>query len=228
MELIAKIPLLLLNIVACQICCSSPNPPPKEDEVHHFTKQKNAGEGAWFMRSAAMRTGLIKLIDLCEALIIASMSYPTLSIVHQPHLRLTPLFVAGSLLMYVATALRVVCYSTMGKHFTFHLAILKDHSLVTTGPYSLVRHPAYTGITMYFVGLFVSQLSRGSLLREVLMSSRPVGFALGASYGVMIVMMAIVLLKRIPLEDGALKKHFGTQWEDWARKTPYSLIPFVY
>jgi len=35
------------------------------------------------------------------------------------------------------------------------------------------------------------------------------------------------LLLRMPKEDDALKKTFGAQWDEWARRVPYKLIPGI-
>lgn len=36
------------------------------------------------------------------------------------------------------------------------------------------------------------------------------------------------LCSRVESEDAMLKKQFGEEWEEWAEKTRYKLIPFVY
>ena len=36
------------------------------------------------------------------------------------------------------------------------------------------------------------------------------------------------LLMRIGHEDSLLRKEFGARWDEWAKRTPYRLIPFVY
>jgi protein-S-isoprenylcysteine O-methyltransferase Ste14 len=36
------------------------------------------------------------------------------------------------------------------------------------------------------------------------------------------------LLARMSKEDDALRKTFGKQWEEWAKRVPYKLIPWVY
>ena len=40
----------------------------------------------------------------------------------------------------------------MGSHFTFELTLQKDHKLVTSGPYRIVRHPSYIGIYAFYLG----------------------------------------------------------------------------
>ena len=62
-------------------------------------------------------------------------------------------FVVGSMLTAAGGLLRLWCYQTLGRFFTWDLAVRKDHKLVTIGPYSIVRHPSYLGGTMMGVGL---------------------------------------------------------------------------
>lgn len=40
--------------------------------------------------------------------------------------------------------------------------------------------------------------------------------------------MVAIPLARIPMEDAMLRKQFGQEWEEWARRVPYALIPGVY
>ncbi|KAF9022890.1 hypothetical protein BDZ89DRAFT_187014 [Hymenopellis radicata] len=62
--------------------------------------------------------------------------------------------------------LRLLCYREMGKMFTFELAQRQDHKLITTGPYSIVRHPSYTGSVLAFAGSAVCLLGRNSWMWE--------------------------------------------------------------
>ncbi|KAJ7923243.1 hypothetical protein B0H13DRAFT_1477462, partial [Mycena leptocephala] len=57
----------------------------------------------------------------------------------------SPLVAIGTALIANGAILRLFCYRALGQYFTFKTAIARNHKLVTTGPYSIVRHPAYTG-----------------------------------------------------------------------------------
>ena len=39
---------------------------------------------------------------------------------------------------------------------------------------------------------------------------------------------AYLLLERMSKEDAALRNQFGTKWDDWAKRVPYSILPGIY
>jgi len=52
---------------------------------------------------------------------------------------LNPSFFIGTGLTIVGGAIRWNCYRVMGQMFTYEVTVLKEHKLVTTGPYSYTR-----------------------------------------------------------------------------------------
>lgn len=40
--------------------------------------------------------------------------------------------------------------------------------------------------------------------------------------------IAGMLVMRVPKEDEVLREKFGAEWEVYARRTPYRLIPYIY
>ncbi|KAF8837034.1 hypothetical protein BDN67DRAFT_909969, partial [Paxillus ammoniavirescens] len=44
------------------------------------------------------------------------------------------------------------CYRVMGRWFTFNLALLPEHKLITSGPYTIVQYLSYTGRYLTFSG----------------------------------------------------------------------------
>ena len=58
--------------------------------------------------------------------------------------------------------IRLMTYRQLGRFFVFEASIQKDHELIVSGPYSVVRHPSYTGFFMVAGGWFLWNLSKGS------------------------------------------------------------------
>ncbi|OBZ78101.1 hypothetical protein A0H81_01733 [Grifola frondosa] len=81
-------------------------------------------------------------------------------------LRLHPILLCGSLSTLFGAILRRSCFRTLGSLFTFELTIVPSHTLITSGPYSYVRHPSYTGIYMTLLGASAVALAPGAWLRE--------------------------------------------------------------
>ena len=71
----------------------------------------------------------------------------------------TNTFFFGSVVLIFGAFVRISCYYYLGKHFTFELSVHDDHKLVTSGPYSVVRHPSYSGNTLIVIGLLVPVLA---------------------------------------------------------------------
>ena len=57
-------------------------------------------------------------------------------------------------------------YRYLGQFFLFEPNIQRGHELIISGPYSVVRHPSYTGLILIFGGLFPWYLSKGSWIIE--------------------------------------------------------------
>ncbi|KAF7341971.1 hypothetical protein MVEN_01783900 [Mycena venus] len=112
-------------------------------------------------------------------------------------------------------------------HFTFETGIFHNHKLITTGPYSIVRHPSYSGAWIAYVGLMLYYGSSGSWVLECLIKGSLGGRLAGVLYALIMFLVVTGLTGRIPKEDEALRNEFGKEWEDWASGT-YALFPFVY
>jgi protein-S-isoprenylcysteine O-methyltransferase Ste14 len=97
--------------------------------------------------------------------------------------------------------------ATLKKNFSTRLRIREGHTLVKNGIYHWIRHPAYLGIIIAYLGVPV-------LLSSVL------GF---------LVMLLIVplLLQRIKLEERMLIERFGAEYEEYMRQSK-KLVPFLY
>jgi protein-S-isoprenylcysteine O-methyltransferase Ste14 len=117
----------------------------------------------------------------------------------------------------------------MGRMFTFELTIRKEHKLITSGPYSIVRHPGYTALFMIMCGYSICLMGDGSWLRECsgLALDGTVTRVLISLWALNLAFVIAALISRTKVEDEMLKKEFR-EWDEWARQVPYRLLPFVY
>jgi protein-S-isoprenylcysteine O-methyltransferase Ste14 len=144
-------------------------------------------------------------------------------------IRITPLFLTGWLLIVTGGLIRFLCYRALGSLFTFELSIRKDHKLITSGPYSIVRHPSYSGSIMIVLGYTICYLSSGSWLTECsgLSLDGTVGRLLVSGWVTSVVCGISSFFPRMKKEDDMLRVKFR-DWNEWAKKVPYKLIPLVY
>ena len=94
----------------------------------------------------------------------------------------------------------------LGQNWSQAVSIKKDHELITGGPYSLVRHPIYTGMLMGLLGCAI---------------------ALGKWRGLLAVALVfVVLFRKLRLEEHWMRSQFGETYESYARRTR-ALVPFI-
>ena len=61
--------------------------------------------------------------------------------------------VAGVAVLAAGFALRVWSVRTLGRFFKYRVVVQEGHEVIESGPYSRLRHPAYTGMVMCSAGL---------------------------------------------------------------------------
>lgn len=64
-----------------------------------------------------------------------------------------PLFFVGLVLMVAGLVIRWWAIIALGRFFTPDVRVQSGQTVVGTGPYRWVRHPAYSGLVVFFVGL---------------------------------------------------------------------------
>lgn len=114
----------------------------------------------------------------------------------------------GAALFVFGLTLRWVAIISLKRAFTVKVTILKNHQLKSDGVYRWVRHPSYTGMYIYALGL---------------------GFALHNILSVFILLWGVwyTTHKRIPIEESVLEEHFGDSYRNYKAKT-WKLFPLIY
>ncbi len=118
------------------------------------------------------------------------------------------LWIIGTILIFIGGSFMCAGRYFLGKGGVLIITIEEDHKLVTNGPYSLVRHPIYSGIIFLFLGY---TLSFCSIIGTVIITS----------------FFIFWFRKRIELEERMLIQKYGYEYLSYMNKTS-RLIPFIY
>lgn len=101
---------------------------------------------------------------------------------------------------------RAILY--LGKYFTVDVSVAPRQPVIDTGPYRFIRHPAYLGSLLMFIGT---------------------GFTFAHPVAVlfMIVPPTVVFLYRIAIEERLLLERLGAPYRAYVARTK-RLVPFLY
>ena len=112
----------------------------------------------------------------------------------------------GAAVFLAGLALAIWARRHLGRNWGHPMSLREGHELVTSGPYALVRHPIYAGITVALFGTALAEDSAGLLALAV---------GLGAYF-----------LFSAAREDKLLRGRFPNDYPAYRRRTKL-LIPFV-
>jgi len=114
----------------------------------------------------------------------------------------------GLALILFGLLIRWSAILTLRRYFTVDVAIAKDHKIVDRGLYKYIRHPAYSGALMSFLGLGLT-------------------FSNWLSFLIITIPVTGAFLYRIRVEENALHLTFGDEYAAYCRRTK-RLIPGIY
>ena len=115
--------------------------------------------------------------------------------------------VAGIILAFVSIALFWNAVASLGRQWRVDAGLNKDHELVQTGAYAIVRHPIYASM---FGMLLVDALLVGTL----------------PGWPIAVVLFVAGTEIRVRVEDALLRERFGERFVAWQRsKAAY--VPFL-
>ncbi|KAH9895822.1 ICMT-domain-containing protein [Cubamyces lactineus] len=234
-----KAALLIVLAVCTWYSATPPRPPPPIEEQNRFPNRDSLSKTMPMqIRVATAIKWILCGVPLAESIVIIAQHLPKSAatgwvlylLLPTPgtSFRLTPLSAAACVLGIVGGSLRIWCYHTLGRFFTWELSVQREHKLITSGPYALVRHPSYTGTIMRSIGTLLMVLSDGSYVMEAGWLHSVWGKAAVCGVVGYMTFISCSLVRRIPREDAMLEKEFGPQWREWRQRTQYRLVPFVY
>ena len=140
---------------------------------------------------------LATLPCVLAALVLYAVNPPWLSAFAIPF----PMWVRwiGVGLTVLSILLLVWVHHTLGTHWSTSLQLQEKHTLVTSGPYRWVRHPMYTVLFGFFVGvLLISAFWPVALL---------------------VVVSILMLYARIGKEEAMMIEQFGDAYRAYMRRT---------
>ncbi len=126
---------------------------------------------------------------------------------HTPYVMPVFLFWAGIVFTLAGIIVRVYSVWTLRRFFTFSVRVRSGQKIIQSGPYRLIRHPAYSGSILSLTG--------------IAMCFRSVLGLMGT-----LVVIAIVYGYRISVEEKALERNFKTDYTEYKKRTR-KIIPFL-
>lgn len=95
--------------------------------------------------------------------------------------------------------------AALGRHYDLTLEVHREHELVRTGPYRVVRHPVYTGLAVHSLG---ACFATGNVL-----------FIVGT-----LAVTFPIFVARARIEERLMRETFGSEYDRYAREVPM-LVP---
>jgi protein-S-isoprenylcysteine O-methyltransferase Ste14 len=115
---------------------------------------------------------------------------------------------AALVILILGLGIRAVAVVTLGRAFSANVATRSEQKLQRGGLYGLVRHPSYLGLELIFLAFALHTRT-------------------WACFAVVLVPPTLAVLYRIHVEEAALRRFFGADYEDYSRGTK-RLIPGFY
>ncbi len=115
-----------------------------------------------------------------------------------------PLNYLGAIPAIAGVWLHYLSVRGLGGSYSAGIAFSKKPRLVTTGVYSIARHPLYSAAALFFLGMAILLLS-------------PV---LAAAYALVLAYLAY----RVSVEESALRKKFGKAYAQYSGRVPATVF----
>jgi protein-S-isoprenylcysteine O-methyltransferase Ste14 len=127
---------------------------------------------------------------------------------NMPRLHGGAVFAAGIACIWAGLALRLWAVMTLGRFFRLVVLVQSGHRVIRSGPYRVLRHPAYSGTMLTMIGLGLCLDSWLGLALCVLVPL--VGYA-----------------RRISVEEATLRDRLGPDYIEYSRTTR-RLVPLLW
>jgi protein-S-isoprenylcysteine O-methyltransferase Ste14 len=156
----------------------------------------------------AMHTDKGSTFTIGVAFFIAILISPLLNSFSIGFIPLPFIVLIGNIGMLSGLFLRGWSMNYLGAFYTRFLTVTKNQKLITTGPYTFIRHPGYTGSILFWTGFQLA--ARNSI-----------------GVGIVFLVFFFIYSYRITIEEIMLTKHFGKDFKKYTMQTK-KLIPLLY
>jgi protein-S-isoprenylcysteine O-methyltransferase Ste14 len=156
------------------------------------TKEAVEREGTWSIVSR-----FILFLYMVAVAIVFAINPPWLNLFAAPFSTWSRWTGVG--LAVISLPLLIWVHHTLGRHWSTNLRLRQNHALIAEGPYRWVRHPMYTALFGFFVGLAL----------------------VSASWLIVILVVAaiLVLYARIGKEETMMIDQFGDEYRAYMQRT---------
>lgn len=190
LQLILDIRILIISIASVIIIFSQPAMDTKD-----AVKDKNTDRNSvWWIAILSLISLMLPILEWAYLLNTSIINYYSLGL--------------GLLLIVIGLTIRVWAIRVLGKFFSATVKVRRDHEVIQSGPYKVVRHPSYLGAYLTFLG--------SPILLEAWYSLPIVMMAMGIAYYI-----------RISTEERTLTEHFGEKYKRYKRYS-WRMIPGIW
>jgi protein-S-isoprenylcysteine O-methyltransferase Ste14 len=167
-----------------------------------------AGYSGWWKRYGLIR--IVAAVAIVAFLRIATGTahYANSESLFDHTIFVPPLFLGWTAAVLALLGLGIAIWARLhiGRNWSPRPAVKEHHELVTTGPYTFVRHPIYTGVILMVLGTALT----------------------GSIFGIVVCIAgAALFISRISIEEKIMLDLFPQEYSAYQTRTK-KLIPFVW
>jgi protein-S-isoprenylcysteine O-methyltransferase Ste14 len=151
---------------------------------------KNEGITAFSLR-------VILFVLFLAFLVLYSIYPPFMNLIHLN----SPVWLRwlGTLFAFIGTAFWIYSQAVLDKYWSPQLQIQKEHKIITSGPYRVIRHPIYAATFIWVIGLAL--------------------FTANMVFAFIALLTIIWLILRVPKEEKMMIGQFGDEYKKYMQIT---------
>jgi protein-S-isoprenylcysteine O-methyltransferase Ste14 len=151
---------------------------------------KNESKTTFFLR-------IILFVILLAFLILYSIYPPFMNLIHFDF----PIWLRwlGTLFAFIGVVFWIYSQAMLDKYWSPQLQVQKEHKIITSGPYRVIRHPIYTAMFIWVIGLAL--------------------FTANMAFALLALLTIIGLILRVPKEEKMMIEQFGDEYKKYMQIT---------